>query len=178
MNFRSSQRQRVNIARAMVMNPRLLILDETLSSLDQLEQARLLELFDKLQAEHKFTYIFISHDLALVRKACSRIGVMYLGRMAEVAENEELFFEPRHPYSKAMLSAMPTIEKNRYDAATCLLDGEPPSPVNIPPGCSFRTRCPSAIETCGVKEPVVRSNGTTLVECHLFPVSGEKAKSA
>lgn len=165
----ASQRQRVNIARAMVMSPRLLILDETLSSLDQLEQARLLELFEKLQKEHKFTYIFISHDLALVRRACSRIGVMYLGRMAEVAENEELFFEPRHPYSRAMLSAMPTLEENRYDAEKCLLDGEPPSPVNIPPGCSFRTRCPDAIDACSKIDPEVRLSGTTLVECHLFP---------
>ena len=164
----ASQRQRVNIARAMVMSPRLLILDETLSSLDQLEQGRLLELFEELQAQHKFTYIFISHDLALVRRACSRIGVMYLGRMVEVAENEELFFEPRHPYSRAMLSAMPTIEQNRYDAEICLLEGEPPSPVNIPPGCSFRTRCPDAIDVCGQVDPPQCHSGTTLVECHLF----------
>lgn len=171
----ASQRQRVNIARAMVMKPRLLILDETLSSLDQLEQARLLELFDKLQAEHKFTYIFISHDLALVRRACSRIGVMYLGRMVEISENKELFFEPRHPYSRAMLSAMPTIEKNRYDATTFLLDGEPPSPVDIPLGCSFRTRCPNALEACNTVDPTIRKNGTTLVACHLYS-SKQEAK--
>tara|TARA_B100000780_G_scaffold53122_1_gene33027 strand:- start:148 stop:1968 length:1821 start_codon:yes stop_codon:yes gene_type:complete len=174
----ASQRQRVNIARAMVMKPRLLILDETLSSLDQLEQARLLELFDKLQAEHKFTYIFISHDLALVRRACARIGVMYLGRMVEIAENQELFFEPRHPYSRAMLSAMPTIEKNRYDAKTHLLDGEPPSPVDIPSGCSFRTRCPNAVEACKTLDPTLRTNGTTLVECHLYEVSVQETQSA
>jgi peptide/nickel transport system ATP-binding protein len=174
----ASQRQRVNIARAMVMKPRLLILDETLSSLDQLEQARLLELFDKLQAEHKFTYIFISHDLALVRRACSRIGVMYLGRMVEIAENEELFFEPRHPYSRAMLSAMPTLEKNRYDATTYLLDGEPPSPVSIPSGCSFRTRCPKAVEACNTVDPKVHKSGTTLVECHLYSSSEHEAKIA
>jgi peptide/nickel transport system ATP-binding protein len=174
----ASQRQRVNIARAMVMKPRLLILDETLSSLDQLEQARLLDLFDKLQAEHKFTYIFISHDLALVRRACSRIGVMYLGRMAEIAENEELFFEPRHPYSRAMLSAMPTLEENRYDAATYLLDGEPPSPVNIPPGCSFRTRCPNAVAACKTVDPEIHKSGTTLVECHLYSNAGQRAKRA
>ena len=174
----ASQRQRVNIARAMVMKPRLLILDETLSSLDQLEQARLLELFDKLQAEHKFTYIFISHDLALVRRACSRIGVMYLGRMVEIAENEELFFEPRHPYSRAMLSAMPTLEKNRYDATTYLLDGEPPSPVSIPSGCSFRTRCPKAVGACNTADPMIHKSGTTLVECHLYSKSEYEAQSA
>lgn len=164
----ASQRQRVNIARAMVMNPRLLILDETLSSLDQVEQARLLDLFDELQARHKFTYIFISHDLALVRKACSRVLVMYLGRVVEMAANEDLFFEPRHPYSRALLSAMPTLEQNKFDAAECLLDGEPPSPVHIPPGCSFRTRCPQAMDICARVDPTSRASGLTHVECHLF----------
>lgn len=163
----ASQRQRVNIARAMVMEPKLLILDETMSSLDQVEQARLLELFDELQKRHKYTYIFISHDLALVRKACSRVLVMYLGRVAEMAENEELFFNPRHPYSRALLSAMPTLEENRFDAEKCLLDGEPPSPVHIPPGCSFRTRCPEAMEICGRIDPTAMSHGLTQVECHL-----------
>lgn len=171
----ASQRQRVNIARAMVMKPRLLILDETLSSLDQLEQARLLELFETLQAEHRFTYIFISHDLALVRRACSRIGVMYLGRMVEVAGNHNLFFEPCHPYTRAMLSAMPTIEPNRFDAAKYLLDGEPPSPVNIPPGCSFVSRCPNAMDACLKIDPVVTRNGDVLVECHLYSESARKA---
>jgi len=163
----ASHRQRVNIARAMVMKPRLIILDETLSSLDQLEQSRLLDLFNKLQKEHNFTYIFISHDLALVRKACSKIGVMYLGRMAEIAENESLFFDPKHPYTKAMLSAMPTIEEKRFDPKTYLLEGEPPSPVNISKICSFKTRCPFAIEACEHKEPPVKHIDKTIVECHL-----------
>ena len=166
----ASQRQRVNIARAMVMNPRLLILDETLSSLDQVEQARLLELFDELQVKHKFTYIFISHDLALVRKACSRVLVMYLGRVVEMAENEELFFHPRHPYSRALLSAMPTLEENKFDAEKCLLEGEPPSPVHIPPGCSFRTRCPDALEICARVDPTSQTTGLAQVECHLIDV--------
>ncbi len=159
---------RIPSPRAMVMAPRLLILDETLSSLDQLEQARLLELFDELQSKHKFTYIFISHDLALVRKACTRIAVMYLGRVVELAENRELFFKPRHPCTRAMLAALPTLEDNRYDAATCLLDGEPPSPVHIPQGCSFKTRCPDAIDACTAQLPPLCKAGSTLVECHLF----------
>ncbi|MBO6637988.1 MAG: ABC transporter ATP-binding protein [Roseitalea sp.] len=163
----ASQRQRVNIARAMVLNPRLLILDETLSSLDQVEQARLLDLFEDLQKRHKYTYIFISHDLALVRRACSRVLVMYLGRVVEMAENEKLFFDPQHPYSRALLSAMPTLEKNRFDAEECLLEGEPPSPVNIQPGCSFRTRCPHAMEICGKIDPTPETHGLSHVECHL-----------
>ncbi len=163
----ASQRQRVNIARATIINPRLLILDETMSSLDQLEQARLLDLFDDLQRRHKYTYIFISHDLALVRRACSRVLVMYLGRVVEIAENEKLFFEPRHPYSRALLSAMPTLERNRFDAKECLLEGEPPSPVNIPSGCSFRTRCPDAMEICSRLDPEPVADGLMQVECHL-----------
>jgi len=163
----ASMRQRVNIARAMVMNPKLLVLDETMSSLDQVEQARLLDLFDDLQRRHNYTYIFISHDLALVRRACSRVLVMYLGRVVEMAENEKLFFEPRHPYSRALLSAMPTLEDNRFDAKECLLEGEPPSPVNIPPGCSFRSRCPLAKEVCEKMDPMPETRGLTQVECHL-----------
>lgn len=163
----ASQRQRVNIARATVLSPKLLILDETLSSLDQVEQARLLDLFDDLQRRRRYTYIFISHDLALVRRACSRVMVMYLGRVVEMAENEKLFFDPQHPYSRALLSAMPTLEENRFDARECLLEGEPPSPVNIPPGCSFRTRCPHAMEICGKVEPTPEIRGLNQVACYL-----------
>ena len=116
----AGQRQRINLARALVLEPRLLILDETLSALDQVEQSRLLEIFDKLQAEHGFTYIFISHDLAMVRRACTRIAVMYLGKIVELADNHTVFFDPGHPYTKALLSAVPTIEERRYDAEeTC-----------------------------------------------------------
>ena len=149
----AGQRQRINLARALVLKPRLLILDETLSSLDQVEQFRLLEIFERLQAAHGFTYIFISHDLAMVRRACSRIAVMYLGKVVELAANRTVFFDPGHPYSKALLSAVPTIEPRRYDARECLLEGEPPSPINIPPGCSFRPRCPLSFERCAVEEP-------------------------
>lgn len=163
----ASMRQRVNIARAMVTKPKLLILDETMSSLDQVEQARLLDLFDELQRRHNFTYIFISHDLALVRRACSRVLVMYLGRVVEMAENKDLFFNPAHPYSQALLSAMPTLEENRFNASEVLLEGEPPSPVNIPVGCSFKTRCPSALPICSTDNPTINTLGSGLVECHL-----------
>ena len=155
----AGQRQRINLARALVLEPRLLILDETLSALDQVEQSRLLEIFDKLQAEHGFTYIFISHDLAMVRRACTRIAVMYLGKIVELADNHTVFFDPGHPYTKALLSAVPTIEERRYDAEENLLEGEPPSPIGIPPGCSFNSRCPLAFERCTTDEPGLESRG-------------------
>ena len=149
----AGERQRINLARALVLEPALLILDETLSALDQVEQARLLETFERLQARHNFTYVFISHDLAMVRRACARIAVMYLGKVVELADNHSLFFHPGHPYTKALLSAAPTIEDRRYNPDECLLEGEPPNPIDIPPGCSFRSRCPLAFEPCLIEEP-------------------------
>ncbi len=163
----AGQRQRINLARALVLEPRLLILDETLSALDQVEQSRLLEIFDKLQAEHGFTYIFISHDLAMVRRACTRIAVMYLGKIVEIADNRTVFFDPGHPYTKALLSAVPTIEQRRYDAKECLLEGEPPSPIGIPPGCSFNSRCPLAFDRCTTEEPALADRGAQgMTACH------------
>lgn len=149
----AGQRQRINIARALVLKPRLLILDETLSALDQVEQAELLDLFTRLQAAHGFSYVFISHDLALVRRMCNRIAVMYLGRIVELADNATLFERPRHPYTRALLSAMPTLEENRFPRGEYLLDGEPPSPIDLPSGCSFRSRCPRAAEDCARIDP-------------------------
>ena len=113
----TGERQRISIARALILDPKLLILDETLSALDQREQARLIELFARLQEKNDLTYIFISHDLAMVRKVCTRIAVMYLGEMVEIADNRDLFFDPRHPYTKALLSAAPTLEDKPFDAA-------------------------------------------------------------
>ncbi|MCW5712718.1 ABC transporter ATP-binding protein [Shinella sp.] len=149
----AGQRQRINIARALVLKPRLLILDETLSALDQVEQAELLDLFNRLQATHGFSYVFISHDLALVRRMCHRIAVMYLGRIVELADNITLFEQPHHPYTRALLSAMPTLEDNRFPRPRYLLDGEPPSPIDLPLGCSFRSRCPRAQGDCAKTDP-------------------------
>lgn len=149
----AGQRQRINIARALVLKPRLLILDETLSALDQVEQAELLDLFNRLQATHGFSYVFISHDLALVRRMCHRIAVMYLGRIVELADNSTLFEQPHHPYTRALLSAMPTLEDNRFPRPRYLLDGEPPSPIDLPLGCSFRSRCPRAQGDCEKTDP-------------------------
>ena len=175
----AGQRQRINLARALVLEPRLLILDETLSALDQVEQSRLLEIFDKLQAEHGFTYIFISHDLAMVRRACTRIAVMYLGKIVELADNHTVFFNPGHPYTKALLSAVPTIEERRYDAAENLLEGEPPSPIGIPPGCSFNSRCPLAFERCTTEEPGLESRGNERISaCYWANASEDELAAA
>lgn len=171
----AGQRQRLNVARAMILEPQLLIMDETLSALDQTEQGKLLELFERLQAEHGLTYIFISHDLTMVRRVCSRIAVMYLGETVEIAPNQRLFFDPGHPYSRALLSAAPTLETRRYRPEDCLLEGEPPSPINLPPGCAFASRCPQAFERCLTESPSLLDRGgqaSTACFLHCQP-SGE-----
>lgn len=173
----AGQRQRLNVARAMVLEPRLLIMDETLSALDQTEQGKLLNLFERLQAQHGFTYIFISHDLTMVRRVCSRIAVMYLGETVEVAPNERLFFDPGHPYSRALLSAAPTLEERRYKPEECLLEGEPPSPIDLPPGCAFAGRCPHAFERCYKENPILTDRGEqALAACFLNPNTGSEEK--
>lgn len=173
LGLSAGQRQRINVARALVLEPEILIMDETLSALDQTEQFKLLDLFERLQKEYDLTYIFISHDLAMVRKVCNRVAVMYLGEVFELSDNERLFFDPGHPYTMALLSAMPTLEQRRYQPEDCLLEGEPPSPLDIPSGCSFRSRCPKAFETCDRVHPslTVRDH-QDFAACHLVTPTG------
>jgi peptide/nickel transport system ATP-binding protein len=167
----TGERQRVSIARALILDPKLLILDETLSSIDQREQTRLIDLFSRLQEKSSLTYVFISHDLAMVRKVCTRIAVMYLGEMVEVADNHDLFFDPQHPYTKALLSAAPTLEERPFNAGDFLLEGEPPSPIDIPLGCSFASRCPKVFGRCRVETPrLLEHLPGRLVACHLLDV--------
>lgn len=143
-----SFRQRVSIARALILEPKVIILDETLSSLDQNEQEMFLSLFKKIQIKRNLTYIFISHDLAMVRKSCNRIAVMYMGRTVELAKNEILFNKCGHPYTRTLLSTIPTLDKNPYDKSIYLMDGEPPDPTAIGKGCSFNSRCPNPTQEC------------------------------
>jgi peptide/nickel transport system ATP-binding protein len=175
----TGERQRVSIARALILEPKLLILDETLSAIDQREQGKLIDLFFRLQEKNDLTYVFISHDLAMVRKVCTRIAVMYLGEMVEIADNRDLFFEPRHPYTKALLSAAPTLEEKPFDASEFLLEGEPPSPIDIPVGCSFASRCPNVFGRCRTETPrLIERESGRLVACHLFDDENAEAAAA
>lgn len=136
-----------------------------------------LDLFARLQRSHRLTYLFISHDLAMVRKVCSRIVVMSLGKVVEFADTATVFFDPGHPYTKALLSAVPVLEEHRCKAEDCLLEREPPSPIDLPTGCSFRARCPAAFESCRAVEPGLVTRGPGRVAaCHrLAPPADARA---
>ncbi|MEK3748752.1 oligopeptide/dipeptide ABC transporter ATP-binding protein [Paenibacillus sp. FSL E2-8871] len=165
--FSGGQRQRIGIARALVLNPELIIADEPVSALDVSIQAQIINLFSKLQQSRGLTYLFISHDLSVVEHLCSRIGVMYLGSMMETASRDELFKNPLHPYTKALLSAVP-IPIPKLKRERIVLKGDIPSPVNPPSGCKFHTRCPYAQEVCRSEIPVFRDAGNNhFVACHL-----------
>jgi len=164
------QAQRVAIARAVALNPSLLICDEAVSSLDVLIQAQVLNLFERLRHELGLSYLFIAHDLALVKQVSDRVAVMYLGRFCELGPGDSVYRKPLHPYTSALLGSIPSIEPGAA-RATATLKGEPPSPINPPSGCRFRTRCPRAQELCAEQTPMPRELAPGhLVACH-FPLS-------
>ena len=166
--FSGGQRQRIGIARALSVNPKLIMADEPVSALDVSIQAQVLNLLRDVQEQYNLTYLFISHDLAVVEMISDRIGVMYLGSLMEVAPNEDLYSNPLHPYTQALLSAVPipdpSIEKKHV-----LIEGDLPSPTNIPSGCPFHTRCPHATEKCKTEVPQMKEHTPGhFVKCH-FP---------
>lgn len=178
--FSGGQRQRIGIARALALDPDFIIADEPISALDVSVQAQVVNLLKQLQEEKGLTFLFIAHDLSMVKQISDRIGVMYLGRLVELTSSKTLYEQPLHPYTQALLSAIPIPDPDvEASRERIILRGELPSPINPPSGCVFRTRCPFAMEICKKKKPKWKEvDDNHFVACHLFndEVKNEKAK--
>lgn len=165
--FSGGQRQRIGIARALAVRPKLVIADEPISALDVSIQAQVMELLESLQEEFGLTYVFISHDLSMVEYISDHVAVMYLGRVVEYGTRDEIYRNPQHPYTKALMSAAPVIGK---ESNRIRLEGDVPSPARIPSGCRFHTRCPLAGPRCSQEEPQLAGETNHTVACHLVNV--------
>ncbi|MCP8617926.1 ABC transporter ATP-binding protein [Salirhabdus salicampi] len=166
--FSGGQRQRIGIARALANNPKLIICDEPVSALDVSVQSQILNLMEELRDEFNLTYIFIAHDLSVVKHISDRVGVMYLGRMVELADKDTLYSNPKHPYTQALLSAVPVPDPDEKKERV-ILEGDVPSPSNPPAGCAFHTRCPKAMDICKEIRPQFEEIGDNhFVACHLY----------